>query len=159
MSDIPRRVVFGLGNPICGDDAAGRLVAHRLRGLLPEGVVVIEQDGDAASLLPMLRLDDITWLVDACCSGAPVGTIRHLDCLSEEVPPAKSSASSHGLGAADAIALARALGLLPRRCVFYAIEGTDFTPGSPVSAAVVAAAQEVAARIAAELTAGSASAA
>lgn len=157
MSDAPRRVVFGLGNPARGDDSAGRLVARLLREALPGDVVLVEQDGDAASLVPLLRADDAVWLVDACCSGAPAGTIRRLDCAAGDVPPPASSASSHGLGVAEAVALARALGSLPRPCVLYAIEGADFTPGAPPCAAVVAATRQVAARITSELrdTAGS----
>lgn len=158
MPETPRRVVFGLGNPTRGDDSAGRLVARLLRDAMPEDTVLIEQDGDAASLLPMLRVNDTVWLIDACCSGAPVGTVRRLDCLTENVPPAVAS-SSHGLGVAEAIALARALDVLPRSCVLYAIEGAEFTPGSPASAAVMAATREVAKRIAAELVADSAAAA
>jgi len=152
VSDPPRRVVFGLGNPARGDDGAGRLVACLLRDAVPDGVAVIEQDGDAASLVPMLHADDAVWLVDACCSGASAGAIRRLNCAAGETPPSAATQSSHGLGVAEAIALARALGSLPRRCVLFAIEGADFTAGASASPAVQAAAQEVAARIAAELS-------
>ncbi len=151
MSDTPRRVVFGLGNPDRGDDAAGRLVARRLREMLPADVTVLDQDGDAASLVPALRAQDAVWLVDAACSGAPAGTVHRLDCAAGDAPPAGPASSSHGLGVAEALALARALGSLPRQCVLYAIEGADFTPGAPPGAAIVAAAQAVAERIADEL--------
>ena len=151
MSDAPRRVVFGLGHPDRGDDAVGRLVARRLRQMLPDDVAVVEQDGDAAALVPALRAQDAVWLVDAACSGAPAGTVHRLDCAAGHAPPPGPAASSHGLGVAEALALARALGSLPQQCVLFAIEGAEFTPGAPPGAAIVAAAQAVAERIAAEL--------
>ena len=147
----PARVVIGLGNPVRGDDIAGRLVARLLREMRPAGVTVAELDGDAASLVPVLRAEDAVWLVDAARAGRPAGTIYRLDCAAGDALPPSASASSHGLGVAEALALARALGSLPRRCVLYAIEGGDFTPGAAPAAAVSAAARAVAARIAGEL--------
>ena len=147
----PGRMVIGLGNPVRGDDIAGRLVARLLREMRHAEVTVAELDGDAASLVPMLRAEDAVWLVDAARAGRSAGTIYRLDCAAGDALPPSASASSHGLGVAEALALARALGSLPRRCVLYAIEGGDFTPGASPSAVVVMAARAVAARIAGEL--------
>ena len=151
---MTRRVMIGLGNPSRGDDIAGRLVARLLREMRPTDVTVAELDGDAASLVAALCAGDAVWLADAACAGHPAGTIYRLDCAAGDAPPPSSSASSHGLGVAEALALARALGSLPRQCVLYAIEGGDFTPGAAPSTAVVTAARAVAARIAGELAAG-----
>ncbi len=148
---LSRRLVIGVGNPDRGDDGAGLLVARLVRDLRLPDVIVLEQDGDAASLLQAMRPDDAVWLVDAARSGAVSGAIHRLDCAAGETPPAAASASSHGLGVAEAIALARALGSLPQRCVVYAIEGVAFTPGAPVSAPVQEAVLAVARRIAEEL--------
>ena len=63
----------------------------------------------------------------------------------------RGSLSSHGFGVAEAIGLARALGTLPPRCIVYAIEAADFTPGAAPSAEVERAAHAVAALILAEL--------
>lgn len=145
-----RRLVIGLGNPDRGDDAAGRLAAQRLRRLVP-GAAIIEQTGDAAALLETLQTEQAVWLIDAACSGAVPGTVHRIDCGNGEMPPASTAASTHGMGVAEAIALARALGCLPRRCVVYAIEGGQFAPGAPVSETVRDAAETVALRIAAEL--------
>lgn len=146
-----RRLVIGLGNPDRGDDKAGRLVTRLLRDLAPPDVAILEQDGDAGSLLPLLHAEDTVWLVDAACSGAPPGTIHRLDCAAGHLPPPAATTSSHGLGVAEAIALARALGSLPSRCVLYAIEGSAFDPGQAISAPAEKAARAVARRIAAEL--------
>ena len=53
-NDGCRCVVLGIGNPDRGDDAAGRIVAQRLRGLLPVDIEIIEHDGEGTSLLGQL---------------------------------------------------------------------------------------------------------
>jgi len=145
------RLVIGLGNPDCGDDAVGRLVARWLRGKVPADVAIKEQNGDAAELVGMLRGADCVFLVDAAVSGAPVGTIRVLDCTAGEVPPPRPGASSHGLGLAEAIALASRLDGLPRVCRVYTVEGVAFAPGAAISPEVAAAAEALAARLMGEL--------
>jgi hydrogenase maturation protease len=154
VSEPPRRLVVGVGNPDRGDDGVGRLVARLLRGRVPADVRIEEQAGGAAELIALLQEADHAILVDAAMSGAPPGAIRRLDCRAGEVPPGGSSASSHGFGVAEAMALATALSCLPRTCVVYAIEAASFTLGDGMSPEVVSSGQEVAQRIVAELAAG-----
>ena len=61
--------------------------------------------------------------------------------------------STHAFGVADALALARALGLLPPRVVVHAIRGVDFSLGAGLSPPVRAATQTTAALLAAALLA------
>jgi hydrogenase maturation protease len=152
-SEQPRRVVVGIGNPDRGDDGIGRKVAQRLRGRLPEGVRIEEQSGGGTDLIETLRLADQAILVDAMISGAPAGTVRRLDCAAGDAVPAQPGTSSHGLGIADAIALALVLGCLPSRCVVFAVEAAEFSPGAPMTPAVAAAVDEVARRIELEFAA------
>jgi hydrogenase maturation protease len=140
-------IVIGIGNPDRGDDAVGRAVAKLLRPHVP----VVEHDGEATSLLDLLREAERVWLVDAAQSGSPAGTIHRIDCA-KGTPLPGNSPSSHGLGLAEAIGLARALETLPPHCIVYAIEAAGFTPAAPLSTSVARAAHEVAARILAELT-------
>jgi len=142
-----RRLVIGLGNPDRGDDGVGRLVARLLQGRLGDDVLIMEQSGGAAELLETLRKADWVVLVDAMVSGAPIGSVRRVDCAAGDPVPAKSGASSHGLGVAEAIGLARALGCLPRFCVVFGVEASRFDPGTGLSPAVEAAADDVAGRI------------
>jgi hydrogenase 3 maturation protease len=72
-------VVVGVGNPLRGDDAAGCLVARRLRGA--EGARVIEAEevpesfvGDIAAAMP-----DVVALVDAVDLGAEPGAVAVLE--------------------------------------------------------------------------------
>ncbi len=74
-----RVVVVGVGNPLRGDDAAGCLVARRLRGA--EGARVIEAEevpesfvGDIAAAMP-----DVVALVDAVDLGAEPGAVAMLE--------------------------------------------------------------------------------
>jgi hydrogenase maturation protease len=147
----PRRMVLGVGNPGRGDDAAGRAVVRRLEGLLPAGVEVIERDGEATALLAEINGAAAAFIVDACASGAPPGTIRRFDASTAPLPDLAFALSTHGFGLAAAIELARALGQLPPRCVVYAIEGDTFEAGAPLSPAVAKAVVEVARRLRAEI--------
>ena len=148
-----RRLVIGIGNDDRGDDAVGRRVARGLRDRVQGDVEVLEQDGEATRLLELLAAADAAYLVDAAVSGAPPGTVTRLEPAGAALPRSLFAVSSHGLGLAEAIELARALGSLPRRLVVYAIEGADFSPGKPLSPAVAAAAVEVEGRLLRELEA------
>jgi hydrogenase maturation protease len=153
VSEPPRRLVVGVGNPDRGDDGVGRLVARLLRGRLPADVRIEEQAGGAAELIDLLQGVDHAIMVDAMVSGAPPGTIRRLDCGAGDVVPARSGASSHGFGVAEAVALATVLSCLPRTCVVYAIEAASFTLGGGMSPDVACSAQEAARLVVAELAA------
>ena len=150
VADPLRRLVLCVGNPDRGDDGVGRLVAGLLRGRVPDDVVVAESDGGAAEVLHHIAGAEHAVLVDAAVSGAPVGKVHRVDCSVGDGIPTTGAASSHGLGVAEAIALARALGCLPRHCLVYAVEAECFAPGDGVSPAVAAAAHEVADRVVAE---------
>ncbi|MEZ5832687.1 MAG: hydrogenase maturation protease [Dongiaceae bacterium] len=138
-----RCLVLCIGHPDRGDDAAGRAVARRLNGTLPAGVTLVEEDGDALSILVRLEGVQTAFLVDACVSGAPAGTIRRLDVSRAPLPKDAFGISTHGLGVVEAIEIARTVGRLPHRCVIYAIEGASFEIGEPLSPGVAQAVEEV----------------
>jgi hydrogenase maturation protease len=147
---VPDSLVLGIGNSDRGDDGVGRLVARLLRTRAPAHVRIVEQDGEATALLAELRHAQRVWLVDAARSGAPAGTIHRVDCSLDRTLPA-SNTSSHGFGVGEAVALARALDLLPSSCIIYAIEATNFALGARLSPPVAAAAAEVVRRVMEEL--------
>ena len=146
-----RRLVIGIGNRDRGDDGVGRVIARRLRGRLPGGVEIREHDGEATGLLEWLAGADIAIIADAAISGAAPGAIRRLDCRAAELPREFAEASTHGLGLAEAIALARALGDLPRVCIVYVVEIAAIAQGRDPSPEVARAVDDVAARIIGEL--------
>lgn len=140
-------LVIGLGNPDRGDDGAGRAVARLLRGRAP-GLGIEEQSGAAADLLERLATCDDVVLVDAAVTGASPGTIHTIDAADTAAIPTRAAASSHGIGVAEALALARLLHGRPRHCRLYLIEGLCFDRGAALSPAVAAAAEDLAARLA-----------
>jgi hydrogenase maturation protease len=147
-----RIIVIGIGNPDRGDDAAGRAVARWLHGKLPPAVEIVEHNGEASTLLACIEGATIACLIDACASKAPAGTIRRFDVGATPLPQGTFNISTHGLGLAEAVELARALGQLPGRCIVYAIEGGSFELGAPLSPPVAAAIAEVARRVREEIS-------
>jgi hydrogenase maturation protease len=136
LPDTRRRtVVVGLGNAFRGDDAAGLEVARRL------GVQAFE--GEPVSLIEEWRDVDRLLLVDAMQSGADAGAIRVVAAHEQELPPELRRPSTHLLGVAEAVELARALDRLPRETYVYAIEGERFDAGSGLTPAVAAAVERV----------------
>ena len=147
----PRIMVIGIGNIERGDDGAGRAVARLLRHMLPGGMEIVEQDGEATALLARLQGASAVYLVDACMSNAPPGTVHRIDAHHAPLPQASSDLSTHGFGLAAAIELGRALGQLPPRAIVYAIEAESFAAGAPLSESVAAATVIVADRIRSEI--------
>jgi hydrogenase maturation protease len=139
-------LILGVGNPDRADDAAGLLVARRLRQL---GIAAREHTDDMLGLIEEWSTEDGVILVDAVVTGAVPGRITAWDARKAAIPHDAFFCSTHALGVAEAVELARALGLLPRKLIVYGIEAISFEPGgqlSPeVAAAVVRLAQDLAA--------------
>ena len=142
-----RRLVIGVGNPDRGDDGAGRQVARRLLGRDHRGLDVRECTGEATALMEAWAGHDDVVLVDACRGAGPVGSV-HLVGPDEAARVATlRHGSTHSLGIAAAIGLARALGTLPRRVVIYAIEASHAREGATLSPEVERAVQDVVAAV------------
>jgi hydrogenase maturation protease len=142
-------LIIGCGNRQRSDDGAGILVAERLREL---GIEAETRSGEAVDLIEAWKGADNVILVDAVSTGAPVGTVQAWD--GEKLPASvKASASTHGLGVAEAIKLARVLDRLPTQLRVYGIEGRRFEPRAEISAEVQCAVEEVVRRIMADLSA------
>jgi hydrogenase maturation protease len=136
---VARVRLIGCGNPDAGDDALGLLAIARLRARVPDGVDVREA-GPATKVLDLLDDVDTAIVIDAVRepSGARApGTIVRAegDRLPAEL---RGSLSSHGLGLAESVALAAAIGDAPR-VVFHGIEAADVGVGAPLSDEVAAA--------------------
>lgn len=128
------KTVIGIGNPWAGDDAAGLQAARRLRDFVPADVGVLEETGSPLRLLDLWAGAEDTRILDAVYSGAPAGTLHRFDARVGPLPAAVfGAASTHGLGVAEAIELARALGRLPARLTVYGIEGSAFAPGDAMT--------------------------
>ncbi len=142
--------MIGIGNELRGDDAAGLEVARRLPR--DRGFAVRAHPGEAVDLIEHWRGAKQVVLIDAVSSGAPPGTIHRIEATREPLPAALRRTSSHAIGAAEAIELARVLGRLPGQLVVYGIEGARFAAGSPLSDAVARAIPAAADAICRELS-------
>jgi hydrogenase maturation protease len=128
--------VVGLGNEWRVDDGVGIEVARRLGGT--------QLSGEPVGLVEALNGSAEIVLVDAVSSGAAPGTVHVFEAGSAPLPAAVFGATStHTIGLAEAVELARSLGRLPQRVLVYGIEGSDFGFGKRLSPEVAAAADRV----------------
>jgi hydrogenase maturation protease len=96
-------IVVGIGQIAAGDDGVGLAVARELAG---RGVAVRES-ADASIVLALLEAGHRVVVVDAVAGGGPPGSVIRI--APDTLGGGPSPLSSHGLGVAEAIALARML--------------------------------------------------
>ncbi len=133
------RRVIGIGNDLRGDDAAGPEAVRRLRARALPGLEVVACAADPQALLEAWSGGDDVTVVDAMRSGAPPGTVTRFDAARGPLPLEGFRSSTHGLGVAAAVELARALGRLPARLEIVGIEGARWDHGAALSPEVGAA--------------------
>jgi hydrogenase maturation protease len=139
----PPRLLVGVGNPDRGDDGAGRAVARRLAARARPGLAVRECGGEATALMAARAGFDDVVVVDACRGAGAPGSVHRVAPDDVERVATLRHASTHSLGIAAAIGLARALGTLPRRLVVHAIEARDSSEGAHLSPEVDRAVDQV----------------
>lgn len=125
--------IIGLGTELRGDDAVGLLSARRLRALVGDRAEVVEAEMAGVELLELMKGAQVVMLIDAVRSGQLPGTIHRLDASSGPIAPELFPRSTHAVGVADALELARALGVLPPTVIVYGIEVGDTEVGHPLS--------------------------
>lgn len=102
-----RARVIGLGQAAAGDDQVGLAVIEHLRGTGASEAVELLAAAEPSALLPLLETAAPVVLVDAVLA-APAGEVLML--APEELEQrGLSTMSTHGLGVAQAVALARLL--------------------------------------------------
>ena len=136
-----KRILIGLGNPFRGDDGAGLEVASRVRSVESHPCLL-----GSYELMDLWEGADEVIVVDAMVSDAAAGTVRRFD-PHREALPSKTFASTHAIGIAETIEMAKLLGTLPDRMTVYGIEASDVTPGTELSPTV----EEAVARVTAEI--------
>ncbi len=94
-------LIICCGNQYRGDDAAGILVAEKLRIL---GISAETCTGGSADLIEAWTGAEDVIVVDAVISGVPVGKVQMWDSW-QTTAPTIGTTSTHGLGVAEAIEL------------------------------------------------------
>ena len=131
------RLVLGFGASDRGDDAAGLEAVRRvgradLKLLAPS----------AAGVVTLWAQDDDVVIVDAMEAGLAPGTVRMFDGAKTELPQG-AFVTTHGMGPAEAVGLARALGRLPRSLRVYGIQVGTTARGDPMTPEVLRAVARV----------------
>ena len=115
---MARVLVATCGNCTAGDDSFGPQLGQLLRDSPIAGVEVVDLDIKPAALFDHLPGPDCLILVDAVrIPGGDAGRLVQIDLRDGELPVLLNddSMSSHGLGLAHQLALARQLDLLPEQ--------------------------------------------
>ncbi len=143
---MPLRIlIIGCGNIDRGDDAAGPLVARRLRALAAKplarqaadfekrSLVIMEQTGESFSLMDCWTACDDVILVDATAPTGTPGQVRVWNARADKLPEDIFPCSTHAFGVREAVELARAMNALPRTLLIYGVEAKQFVSGAPPS--------------------------
>jgi hydrogenase maturation protease len=140
--------ILGIGNEGRGDDGVGLWVVRQVASQGWNGVEALTVGmGDVASLMEAWEGVEASFLVDAVRAESAPGTILRIDAHRRRLPSAWRSVSTHGLGIAEAIELAREVGALPPYLVDYGIVGGQFVSGEGFSPEVKEAAYSVLRRL------------
>lgn len=129
--------VIGIGSPF-GDDRVGLLLIEQLRqatqlqSFLENGVELIALDRPGPNLLSHFEGLEKLLLIDAVVTGGQVGELHHWRDVAE-LENSCSSVSSHGLGLAQTLALARQLAMLPQQLHILGVEIDPAENGSEIS--------------------------
>ena len=138
--------VVGIGTADRGDDGVGLVVADRVRALAPADVVVLPV-GAPLDLLDVFDGFPAVVVVDAVRSGAAPGAVSTTVVGEDPLPVGPASAGTHGLGVAEAVELARALGRLPARLALVGVEAAGVGTGTGLSDPVAGALDEAVAQV------------
>ncbi len=122
-------LVIGIGNPWRGDDGIGHAVVDALADT--PGLATAKSHGEPAELMELWQGHDPVILVDAIVTGAAPGTLHRLD--AREPLPRGARYSSHGIGLAEAVELARSLDELPDTLIVHGIEPARLEDGAGLS--------------------------
>jgi len=136
--------VFGVGNPLCGDDGLGNRVVSMLGAYKLPLNVTLEDIGTPGLGLPIL-LDGKkrVILVDAVQMGQVAGTWRRLDPRETGFLTNQKIFSLHDSSLADGLALSEALGVLPEEIILYGVEPGQLDEGHGISPEVEAVLPEI----------------
>lgn len=144
------------GNALRGDDAFGLRVFSalhaRFRSSPPDGVELRALSTDGFDLLYAFENCQRVIIVDALNAPGPIGTRLRLDASDHPLQTGLLGTSTHALGVAGAIELARTLGQLPPHVTMVGVIGGRFSVGSTMNEQVAAAIPRVVALVEAELS-------
>ena len=127
MVDKLQHVIIGVGERLRGDDAAGLITIDHLRLKAPKLPPLITCGADPGTIVEALEQATSVTIIDAVKTGrAKAGTVHFWDVTKTGLPIEVQSCSTHMVGLAQSLELARALGAWPEKIHIYGIESADF---------------------------------
>jgi hydrogenase maturation protease len=145
VADPPDPLIVGLGNRLRADDGAGLAAAEIITARRPE-LRVVSYEGEPLGLVELWEGVDSAIVIDAVAGDRP-GRIWWLSEPERLLGHLPGAGSTHLLGLAETIELARALGRAPRELTVIGIEAERFDLGEGLSPPIRRAAERVAAAI------------
>ncbi len=144
-------LLVGIGNEFRKDDGAGCYVVGKImaRGNGRLAAKILEREG--TDLIECWRGYEAVYVVDAASSGAEPGTVHRFEVPGEELPKSVFGTSTHALGLAEVIPLARTLEALPPKVIVYGIEAESFDHGRGLTAKVQAGADKLVEELSGEI--------
>jgi hydrogenase maturation protease len=127
--------VVGIGSRAGRDDGVGLALVERLErnGRFPELTFLLWENADAATVAyNLLELETPVLLVDCADMGVKPGECRVFDERTASLNLRTDSVSTHGLGLAEALTLARSLGFEHHAHIF-GVQPFDLNPGLKLS--------------------------
>ena len=125
--------MIGLGNEHRHDDRCGLEVVRRLEGRGLEGLRLLEAPRDAARMLHLWEGAEEVIVIDAMYGNGRPGSVRRFEVARGDRFGSTPATSTHGLGLAEAVEIARSLGRLPPRLTVFGIEAADLGVGDGLS--------------------------
>ena len=137
--------LVGVGNRYRGDDGVGLVVLQQLGERLPHSMLVVS-DGELTGLLELFEQNSEVVIIDALEAQdgkLKAGSILHLNPAVDGLEDTGLRASTHAMGLAEAIEMARALDSLPQQLRIIGIVGEEFSNRQGLTPAVQLAADQV----------------
>ncbi len=138
---MSRRLLLGIGNRLRGDDAIGPLVIDSFRQEFGTvDIQVSECSCDPSLMISAWENFDDVIIVDAISDPTkPIGSVIQIDAALQELPADFKSSSTHTVGLATAVELARALGSMPKKLSIIGLVGSSYSYGQPPRPHLIAA--------------------
>jgi len=126
--------IIGVGSPVAGDDLGWAAIQALEEAGLNRCAELLGLDRPGPALLDYLQGRSRVILIDAMQAGLEPGSVCALS--PEELITSAHPPSSHDLGLAETLALARALGCMPNRLYVIGVETGPVLDGAARSVAL-----------------------
>jgi hydrogenase maturation protease len=134
-------VILGIGNPLMGDDGAGAYVVEQLE-LRQPAAELVSLDTPSYAMLTYLQGKKRALIVDAAFFNGRPGEVRQAGLGDIETVGTEGALNLHEAGLIKVLRYAQLLELLPDTVSIYCIQAGAVSPGTYLSPAVKAGAEQ-----------------